>query len=257
MHFGWERKNCRGKYVVKPTHNMPAIRAMLRFAETWQPQAIILGGDNINCGPISHWHHGKPRLVEGFRLKAELDLFDSAFLECPIVKAAKKKIFHYGNHERWLDDHVDANPSVEGMIEPHSYLKLAERGWELYGYGEVSRLGKLYFTHGDQVLRRGGGQNPAKTLVTAFHRNIRAGHLHKWSAATEVTPMDQKDIHTGVIVPCLSSRAPEYDKNSPNGFINGFLYGEIWPDGNFTDHVMIIHNGRFMYNGKIFDGNKK
>src|SRR4051812_33264295 len=112
-HIGWERANVGGRYVNRPVHNAKALRAVLRFAEEFQPQAVILGGDNFNCGPISHWHHGKPRLVEGFRLKSELELGDEllfAPLDKILPKGAEK---HYllGNHEYWIDDHVNANPS--------------------------------------------------------------------------------------------------------------------------------------------------
>lgn len=258
-HIGWERANVGGNYVTRPVHNAAAIRAALRFAEDFQPHAVILGGDNFNCGPISHWHHGKPRLVEGFRLKSELELGDEILvseLDRIIPKDGIKK-YLYGNHEAWIDDHINSTPALEGMIEPHHYLKMESRGWDIYGYGELCRIGKLYATHGDQVLRRGGGSHPARTLVSVYNRNIRAGHVHQHSVATQVTPLDQKDIHTGVIVPCLCSRSPEYVKNNPTAYTNGFLWGTVWPGGNFTDHVMMIHDNKFMYNNKLYDGNKK
>lgn len=257
LHFGWEKANVRGNYVTRPVHDIVAIRAATRFAEEWQPDALILGGDNINCGPVSHWTQGKPRLTETLRLKDELELLEEHVICLPVFKKCQKKIFHYGNHERWVDDMLHTVPGLEGMVEPHKYLQLTQRGWDIYGYGEVSKLGKLYFTHGDQVLRNGGGTHPAKVLVNAFSRNIRAGHTHELDAATQVTPIDRKDIHTGIIVPCLASRSPEYVKNNPTKYMNGFLWGTIWPDGNFTDHVMVINDGRFIYNGKLFDGRKK
>ncbi len=258
-HVGWERANVRGEYITRPVHNAAAIRAVWRFAEDFQPHAIILGGDNFNCGPISHWHHGKPRLVEGFRLKSELELGDELVVSEAdrIVPDDGIKIYHYGNHEAWIDDHITATPALEGILEPHNYLKMVQRGWDIFGYGEVSNIGKLYFTHADQVLRRGGGRHPAAALLNAFQRNIRGGHTHQYDAATRVTPLDQKDVHTGIIVPCLANRSPEYVKNNPTAYINGFLFGTIWPGGDFTDHVMIIHDNKFIYENKQYNGNKK
>ncbi len=257
-HIGWERRNVAGQYVTRVVHNPKAIKAVVRFMEDFKPQACVLGGDNFNCGPISHWHNGKPRLVEGFRLKSEYELGDEIlFSEVDrILPKGGVKQYLYGNHEAWIDDHISANPSLEGMIEPHNYLNLNKRGWTIAGYGEITKLGKLYFTHGDQVLRRGGGRHPAAALLNAFQRNIRGGHVHQFDAATKVTPVDQKDVHTGVIVPCLSTRAPEYVKNNPTAYTNGFLFGTIWPDGNFTDHVMMIHDNKFSHGGKFYDGNK-
>lgn len=91
-----------------------------------------------------------------------------------------------------------------------------------------------------------------KTLVMAYRRNIRAGHLHTYSAAIEQTAVDAKDYHSGIIVPCLSTRAPFYAKNNPNQFINGFLSGYINDDGSFHDSVVIVNRNRFVVGGKEY-----
>lgn len=251
MHIGWEKIRVRGRDVVTATHNLAAIQATLRFARDFQPDAILLVGDQLNCGPISHWVKGQPRLVEGFRLKAEMDLLDNLVLRhfdtCDI------KMWFVGNHEMWIQDHIDAHPSVEGLVEPENYLRLHERGYQIFGQGEVGSLGKLNFVHGDIALR-GGSVNPAKALVMAYRRNIRAGHLHTYCAAVDTTPVDTSDYHTGIIVPSLSTRNPAYTKNSSSCHCNGFLMGYVYPDGSFWDTVQIINKGRFAYNGILYNG---
>lgn len=257
-HFGLERHQKRGRSYIQPTHNLAAIKAAVKFAEDFRPQALILGGDQLNCGPVSHWHHDKPRLTGDFKLKDEMDLLDKHVLQ-PFDRILGKngiKIWHDGNHEAWIQSFIDENPGVEGLIEPVNYLQLRERGYDIYSQGEVSRLGKLYFVHGDVVLTR-GTVRLAQRLVMAYRKNIRAGHAHQYDAATEETPIDTQDFHTGVIVPSLSNRAPSYLKNAPNKYMHGFLFGTVWPDGTFNDHVMVINKNKCTWGGKIYDGNTK
>lgn len=257
-HIGEEYAHVRGRRERRLTHNPKAIRAFLRFAQDFGPDAMIFGGDNINCGPVSRWSAGKPRLTEDFRLKRELEWFDELLLsplEQILPRGGIKKL-HNGNHEYWIEEFLNAHPELEGMIEPEQYLRLEERGWEIYDYGELSQLGKLHFVHGDVVMRKGSAATAAKRLVDHYGRNIRAGHRHVFQASPKITPVDVNDVHTGVLVPCLATRAPEYMKNAPNEYMNGFLFGDIWPDGYFTDHVMVMIDNKFSWNGKLYDGNK-
>jgi hypothetical protein len=256
-HIGWEYVNRRGKRILQKTHAEEAIRAVLRFCKDYKPQVVILGGDQLNCGPISHWHHGKPRLTEGLRLKQEMETADRILLKpLEALGCAGRKIWLDGNHEVWVKQVVEENPGLEGLVEPESFLRLRERGWEVLSQGEILTIGKLHWVHGDVVLGKGAGVNPAKTLVNAYKRNIRAGHMHTYSAAVEQTPVDRHDFHTGVVVPCLSNRQPSFVKNNPNCFINGFEFGTVFPGGSFSDYIVIINRGRFEWNGKVYDGTK-
>lgn len=252
LHVGWEKKWEKGELVTFPTFNKKSIDAAKAFIFDFAPDILLLGGDALNAGPISHWNKGKPILDAGLHLKKEFDTLDDLILK-PFEKV-KRKIWLTGNHERWIESHVEEHPGLAGMVEPQSYLKLKARNWEVYSQGEAASIGKLHFVHGDTVLRNGAGVNPARTLVNAYRRNIRAGHLHTYSAAIEMTSVDAKDWHSGIIVPSLSTRNPAFMKNNPNTFVNGFLYGYSWPSGEFSDAVVLINNGTFTVGGKVYRG---
>ncbi len=258
IHVGWEWARSAGKMIVRPTHNEPAIKATLEFVKDFAPDVLIFGGDSINCGPVSHWLKGKPRLVEGFRLKNELDKFADLFSE--VALNADKTVFMIGNHEAWIDQMVDENPGLEGMIEPQAYL---EELWnETVSQGEMYRLtsgnvkSKLYFVHGDSVLQARQYRSPARALVEAYGRNIRAGHVHTYDVYTKKSPIDKQDYHSGIIVPALASRDPYYVKSAPSNFMHGFEYGWFWPDGEFTDQIVVINNSTFTINGKRYGKEK-
>lgn len=258
-HSGWDRRHERGQWVVRPTFSLPAWRATVRFAQEFCPTILTWGGDQLNFGPISHWHQGKPIIDEGFRLKREMDNFAEHLL-IPMEEVIGRdglRQWHYGNHEKWILDHVEKHPGLEGMVEPENYLGLWDRNYEVYSPGEISNIGKLFTVHGDKVFKRGTGQCPAKTLVNRYRRNIRCGHIHTFSVAMLHTAVDSKDYHSGVTVPGLCTRSFAYDPDLPNNHVMGFNAGYLYSDGSFQDWVVMIHNGKVIYNGKIIDGNKK
>jgi len=104
-HFGHEievRPN--GENRKKPTHDANAHRTLLRFLSSYRPDLVIHAGDLLDLGGISHWHRGKPRLVEGIRIQ---DGFTAAnaFL-CDLHTACPRAKYYLtpGNHECFQED---------------------------------------------------------------------------------------------------------------------------------------------------------
>jgi hypothetical protein len=256
IHSGKEQAVVRGKRVVRPTDNPAAMRAFLRFAEDFEPDIFGFGGDQLNCGPVSHWHRGKPRLVEGFRMKDELDTFGEKILERVerlMRGKGKRRIWLNGNHEAWIDQFVDEYPQLEGMIEVAQYLDLDNRDWEIYSTGEMATIGKSYWTHGD-IFR--SGFNPAQKAVNHYRRNLRFGHFHTYMVYPLHDPLDITDNHTAISVPCLAIRGMTYGKGAANNCLNGFIYGYVDDTGDFCDYVVVMHDNKFTVDGKSYNGNK-
>lgn len=244
-HWGYERDGSRHKV---PLHDSKAISVAMQFIADFKPDHVILGGDTLDCGSISHHRKGVAGQVEGLRLLAEAKECREAIIE-PLEQAVKGRlVYHIGNHEDWLNDLVDEVPSLEGIVDVRSLLKLKDK-WEIIEQGKASKLGKLTFVHGDTVK---GGQNPALWAVTAYERNIRFGHFHTFQVATKSTPVDAHG-HTGIAVPCLARKDPRYGEGAPNKWMQGFLWG--YSGGQmFNDYVSVIVNGRAYINGKTYKG---
>jgi len=266
-HFGQEYKRSAQawprRYEKRTTHDPQALNIVRQFMADFLPDVVLLGGDQLNCGPVSHWNKGLPRLTENFRLKDEMDACNELLLK-PIdeyVKAAARKrqaakepspdiTKHWmtGNHEVWIDMWLDENPGLEGLVEPRAYLNLDQRGWKFYEQGEIARIGKLHYIHGDVLRGRGSWQK----LAHDYRRNLRAGHRHTWECGTDVTPIDRQDYHTVMYLPALANCAPAYEKNASVNHQKGFSYGYYWPDGSFNDYVVIINRGTCTINGKRY-----
>jgi hypothetical protein len=244
-HMGYERDSSRHKVAL---HDSKAISVAMQFAQDFKPDHVILGGDILDCGSISHHRRGSVGQLEGLRLLAEAVECRETLIE-PLEKLVKGRlIYHIGNHEDWLQDVTDEMPALEGIVDIRSLLKLNKR-WEVIPQGGASKLGKLTFLHGDQLK---GGTNPALAAVTAYERNVRFGHFHTFQVATKTTPIDANG-HTGIAVPCLSKKGHNYGGGAPNKWMQGFLWGYIGgPSNSFADYVSVIVNGVAMINGKIY-----
>ena len=249
IHSGWEYKSISGEQKIVPTMNETAVKLALDFAQDFKPDTILFGGDQINCAPISHWNKDSIGKIGNFTLKDELDWFNDTVLGGLKFKNKVRRIWHRGNHERWFEDLLNRNPGLRGMTNLEGYLGLEKRGFEIYDYGECSTIGKIHNIHGDVLP---SGVNVARTAALRYGRNIRFGHFHTYQAYTLHNPLDNADIKTSVCVPCLASRGPQYGGNVPNNHINGWSYGYVQDNGNFSDTVALVVNDQVIINGEIY-----
>lgn len=244
LHFGYER---RGGHKVA-LHDSKALKVALDFIKDYKPDHIILGGDMLDCGMISHHNHGKPGAVEGFRLLGDAKELRAALIEPLETLKSKSLTYITGNHERWLTDLVERIPALEGIADVAAVLNLSDK-WKLVPQGEAHKLSKLVFIHGDQVK---GGEHSAKSATVSYEANVRFGHHHTAQIYTKTSALDANG-HTGIAVPCMCKKNPAYGGGSPNRWMQGFLWGYVnGPDGIFNDYLTIIVNGKAIINGKIY-----
>lgn len=241
LHWGYEN---RGGHKVA-LHDPKALSVALQFMEDFKPKHVILGGDILDCGSVSHHNKHKAGAVEGLRLFSDAVELRDTLLE-PIERIAKGRlVYHVGNHEDWLNDLVSEQPGLSGIVDIANVLKLGKR-WEVIPCGEASRLGKLVFIHGDQIK---GSEFVAKNAVVAYEANVRFGHHHTFQVHTKTSAVDLNG-HTGVAIPCLCKKNPSYGGGAPNKWMQGFSYGYVDPKtGYFNDYFPIIINGHALIEG--------
>jgi len=247
VHYGYERDSYRHK---KPMHDERAMNVALQFVSDFKPDHIVLGGDILDCGAISHHNRKKPGQVDGLRVLEDARELQSKFIKELEKQENAKKSYITGNHEDWLNDLVDEMPGLEGLVDLRTVLQL-DKDWDLKPQGGHVNLGKLTFIHGDQLR---GGEYAAKAAVVAYERSIRFGHFHTYQVYTKTSALDIKQGRTGVIVPCLCSKDPKYGEGAPNRWVQGLNYGYIHHDGSYSDYVAIIVNGKTVINGKVYRG---
>jgi hypothetical protein len=245
LHWGYQRKNGH----KTPLHDAKALKVALDFIKDFKPDHIILGGDMLDCGAISHHNHGKPGATEGLKLVSDAKELIEALIEP--CEAAKPKSLTYiiGNHCAWVEQFVEKHPSLEGILDIKSLLRLTEKRWTIIPQGETHKLGKLIFMHGDQIK---GGEHSAKWATVAWEANVRFGHHHTYQVYTKTSAKDANG-HTGIAIPCLCRKDPAYGGGSPNRWVQGFQYGYVGgPENIFNDYTAVIINGKSIINGKTY-----
>lgn len=250
-HYGRHRERPGSRPL--PIHNQAQIDAVLAFASDFKPDTFILGGDIVDCGPISHWNARKKLSMEGLRLKDDFEDCRRNLMHPleRLLPSKTKKVFIHGNHENWIDQFVEEHSGLAGMVSVESELGLDESAWTVVQQGDHFELGKMLIMHGDTL---GAGEYVAKKAVIDYETSVRFGHVHTHQVYTKTSRADASEIKTGIAVPCLCTRRPGYGKGAPNRWIQGFLWGYINDDGTFNDYVTVIVKDRFVLNGKTYKG---
>lgn len=250
LHWGHETRGGHKRTI----HDLRAWQAVLAFAQDFRPQDFVFGGDILDCGAISHFNKRRPRKTEGYRLLQDAEACHKAVIE-PIEDILPKtgaKIYLVGNHEDWIEDLLDEDPTLEGLVGIEKLLHLDK--WEIVPQGGVSHIGKLYFTHGDSLRGKGQLIHVAQKAATFYERNILLGHYHTYQTSTKTRAVDFKGIKAATVVPCLCARDLAYAEGSPSQYAQGFAWGYVAANGDFNNYISIITDGRFRALGKTYSG---
>ncbi|MGA7401141.1 MAG: hypothetical protein WBW38_14035 [Candidatus Sulfotelmatobacter sp.] len=240
-----------------PQYDRPTFLSMLALMRDIRPSGFIFGGDQFDNGEISHHNKQKHIYHERGSYKKNIERFDAEILR-PIesIMGDGEKVWIIGNHDDWERQLIEENPEFEGWMERPAALRLEERGWEIVPLGHAKRLGQLNVIHGE-ILTGIGNQGcafPSRKAVDLYGSNVLAGHTHSPQTFTKVSPVEQKKKHCGWINPILGATNPEYLRNRPTAWLNGFSVVEIYnASGFFNCYPIIVINGRFAYGGKVYD----
>ena len=215
-----------------------------RFIKEQKSDEIVLLGDFMDCSALSHWNKDKKRPMEGLRYKKEVALANKEldFLE----KHTKKITYLEGNHENWVEQYLDKTPEMEGLIELPKVLKLKERKIKWIKMNDLYKIGKLYATHGMYT-----NKYHANKHLSTLGANVVYGHIHR--PQSDMMNMKMQKPHQATALGCLCSHDPEYMKNRPANWMNGF--GIVYLNettGSFNLYSINIINDRFIWNGKEY-----
>jgi len=236
-----------------PHYEQKVMDAVEEFMLDYEPDEIIYMGDQMSLDCISSWNKRKPLLKEGQRLLKEYEGFDHHILETHenITHPDTKRTFMMGNHENRVAWYCEEHPELEGIIDIDQHLNLTERGYNIIPYNEIYKIGKLNVIHGFYWNK----YHAAKT-IEAFEGNVVYAHVHNPQMYSKISPIDRKGYHTATSLPCLCNIKPDYGKNAPNFWLNGFGIVEHLPATQmFNLYTIIIVDGAFMWDGKYYGKN--
>lgn len=158
--------------VHRPYHDKRAWRTMLRAAEIFKPDKIVVLGDFGDFYSASSFAKDPRRKLD---LKWETDDANEGLDELDAL-GASHKIFIAGNHEDRLERYLSAAaPALIGVTSVPELYHLPERGWYYTPYKRSTRLGKLRLTHDTGTA----GINAHRQSVDAFQASVIIGHTHR------------------------------------------------------------------------------
>jgi hypothetical protein len=252
IHIGyrWYYSSLRGRYYRVPTHDTRALGVVFNFASRFSPDCVILGGDQLSMNEVSPYARKGTRSLQGLKLIENYQKLEELVIR-PIEDLGPDiKVWIDGNHEDWLYQFIEQEPGLEGILTPPEYLRLRDRGWIVAGSNDLVEIGPyLAVCHGSAIRV---GKYTAHRFSSVFRRNLRLGHYHRFEAASDVVPLDSSQYHTTIVVPSLCARNQGYTNGVPSNTVQGFLVGEMGPDGMFNDFVLVINNYRIIYNGFVY-----
>ena len=163
-------------------------------------------------------------------------------------KQLKEVVYLIGNHEDWVNQYIDKNPEVEGLIEVEKHIKVQKKKVDLIfvPLNEFYKLGKLYLTHGLYTNK----YHSAKT-IDATGKSVLYGHTHDISMHSKMG-LIKDEKHIAASIGCLCNLSPSFMKNRPHNWMHGVAMVDLQQGGNFTMNVVPIYSGKASVFGKLY-----
>lgn len=208
-----------------------------KFLKDYKPDVFIFGGDVWSLDCISHHesdtfnHVGYDNIRDRFQSEAQgfrdhVQGFTDILPNC-------KFVYLIGNHEVWIERFCLDHPQLQ---EINIKTVLHDLPIEFVPQGEFYKIGKLNFCHGDNF----GTTNPAKRAVERCKQTIVFGHFHTHKIWPDFSMVDAYEKNMGIQVPCYCKMNPQYIRNRPHDWQNGFWWGVVKPSGNFSQWTFLV-----------------
>lgn len=239
-----------------PRIDKPTLKAVLSFLDDVKVDGLIYQGDQLDMQQISHHTKGKPGLRDKAGYLSDIKGFERDVL-LPVEARLKKgceKYWIIGNHEDWEQDLVNEQPELKGLVDHVRLLNLKGRGYNVVPLGHAVRLGKLNVVHGEGLSGVGNqmGAFPAKKAVELYAGNVLAAHSHSPQSFTKICPIERTQKWGAWINCILGNINPQYLRNRPTAWVNGFSVVEVRDDGTFNLYPIYVTKGSFSFAGKLY-----
>lgn len=239
-----------------PFTNSKTIMVLEKYLKSQKWDYLIYLGDMLDYFCISRFNEGKPGMLEGKSILAELKE-GKTMIERQIRLVREnnphcKVIYLEGNHETRAYDFVNRFPHLKGIIEPENILEFKKNNIEYYrswSKNENFKKGKLTFMHGRYL-----NQYHARKTVDNFDSNVIYGDTHTVQSFTKVSFKDQHPKMAQALgCTCEYPANVDYTKGSPKAWVQALCTVYFQENGNFNHYVSIINNGEFVApDGKFY-----
>jgi predicted phosphodiesterase len=231
-----------------PEQDDVATRCAIKLGKFYKPDLILSLGDVGEYGSVSHFSKGKPKLLEGMRIKDDVESAVSYLNLMATINPRAEKVCLMGNHEERVNTYLQENPQAEGLVSVATEYNKA--GWKTVDMNipyEVCH--KLIAIHGVSW-----GKYASAAHLQMYSKSIIFAHIHKTQSFSHAF---YDGVKMSWACPCLSNLNPNYLRNKPSAYIHGLMLIDILEDGRFFPDVVLIIDGVTSRFGTVFDGHTK
>lgn len=239
-------------------HDEPTWRAFRKWHADVQPHKTIFDGDFVELNMLSRFtQHATDPLHAVDQIKCCITEVN------PMVEEADEIVLIEGNHEnRWgnmiAGVHGPALKQALGLTLREQFFMQGLDPRVTYLVEDLKvrgvQCGPFLIRHGDKQVRgrNGGGKHlAANKLTKSMGESEIFGHFHR---AQMFCQTSNGKTAVAIANPCMTGdHAYSLDPDWQRGFTVIELYG---PDNQYaTARPILIQDGHFAYNGKVYDGN--
>lgn len=252
LHVGYRR----AKNAMLPLHDERCLSLYLQVAKAFQPEHIVLVGDNLDLPALSRF---LTPVDLKYLIQPAIDRLGQFYRDLrEAAPRASVKVIE-GNHEKRINTSLlTMLPELYGIARAGEeepvlavpyLLHFDKLGFEYVApYGKATYVNGVRFEHGSLHGRRGG--DSVSKLLDKYRRCIVTGHVHRLELAFETIHEEvgafivfAMSVGTGAL---LDGTVPGPEE--PN-WQNGF--GTIWR-GN-QPQIHLINNGHCIVGAREFE----
>jgi len=238
-------------------HDEPTWRAFRKWHADVRPEKTVVLGDFIDLGMMSRWKQGKHDPMAAIpQIRAFVKEANVLAEECGEL------IILEGNHDERWDRYIHGEKPY--VLEDALGLTLEDQCYAQGLTKNVSwiredvltkgiKCGPFILRHGhNQAGRFGGGKHLAASRVEkSLGQSEIFGHHHRGQLYCQTA---HGKTAIAVSNPCMTGDHDYYkDPNWQRGFTVLEVFGKDQEKAN--PYIVLIQDGEFAYNGKVYSGN--
>ncbi len=229
-----------------PYHDTHFVKLMRDFIEDFQPDDIGQIGDLMDQPQPSRWNKGLAGEYED-TLQEQLDTTKK------IIDDLHIQWVKMGNHDERIEAYVERYaPALRSLhaLRIENLLELEDRGVRVYREPfEVAPGWIAAHGHETRSLSAVSGRT-AYGLARRFDSSVVCGHTHRAGIVAETVGLNEHRTFTGMEVGHGMDLKYATYVQSPNW---QQAFGILHVDEGQTQPELIpVHNGRFVYQGKVY-----
>lgn len=244
-------KTTRNHFVVPDTQVKPKVpTAHLEWAGKFvaerRPTNIIIIGDWWDMASLSIWTPSKQKILSGYTVmkdyKAGCEALERFMAPWCSLRNYKPTLdFTKGNHEHRIDRYKEANPEIDSLPDPDSFLR--DRGWRVHPFLHPTTIDGITYCHffckdaKGNVNKKPSGSPSALQQCRAEMRHTVAGH--KQGIDTEYFPAGGRVVR-GIIAGSFYQHTEGYKTPHGNDHWQGCLMlNDVRPKGYDLEEVSL------------------